>query len=74
MSPVFERIVKFPSKSVWVPVLLPFTSILTPGMGSPLVSFTVPVTVFFWAMEDKPVKRIVIQINLIMLKIILILY
>jgi hypothetical protein len=34
---------------VLVPLLVPFTAILTPGNGAPLASVTLPVTVFSWA-------------------------
>lgn len=39
----------FPSKSVTVPVVVPFTNTETPIIGSPVSSTIVPVTVLFWA-------------------------
>ena len=35
----------FPSKSVMVPLVVPFSMILAPMMGSPFLSFTTPLTV-----------------------------
>ena len=49
-SPLFARIEYFPSKSVSVPLLVPFTDILTPGKG-PEFSVTVPETVLSCANE-----------------------
>jgi hypothetical protein len=42
---VLLLIENFPSKSVCVPVLVPFTNTLTPGKGNPALSETTPETV-----------------------------
>ena len=66
MSPVFTSgIVKFPSKSVCVPLVDPLTNTLTPGNGSPdASSFTTPFTVCCANIEKEENKRIPIKNNL----------
>ena len=43
----FKAIEKFPLKSVSVPFEVPFSIILAPGKGSPLLSTIIPVTEIF---------------------------
>ena len=44
MSPCLADNWKLPSKLVIVPVVVPFTTTLAPITGSPVVSFTIPLT------------------------------
>ena len=50
-SPTFALTLNLPSKSVWVPVLVPLINTLTPGKGSPVASVTLPVICFSCAKE-----------------------
>ena len=49
MSPWLACKVKLPSKSVIVPVVVPFINTLAPITGSPKLSFTTPLTVMLCA-------------------------
>ena len=43
VSPLSTFTIYFPSKSVAVPLPVPGTDIVTPGIGSPFISTTVPI-------------------------------
>lgn len=49
MSPLLAFNRKLPSKSVMVPLVVPFTITLAPIIGSPVVSLTIPLTTICWA-------------------------
>ena len=51
---------KLPSKSVMVPLAVPFTRIFAPIIGSPCESNTTPLTVICWA---KPLVAIIQPVN-----------
>ena len=58
-SPALAEMLYFPSSLVTVPVVVPFTMILTPGSGS-MAFVTTPVTFTFWAfscMNPNSVKK-----------------
>lgn len=47
MSPLLAFNRKLPSKSVMVPLVVPFTITLAPIIGSPVVSLTIPLTTIY---------------------------